>query len=191
LLDHGYISDIGRAADHKQLVTSMQQVDTLEKEVAGRNRENLLQKQQLQELTDFAEGLTVSMPEDWSLEEQNTALRVTLRALRESWQEVDQQLQLEGKDLSNLVRVIMAENEEQRREIRRLEREIVELDIKIGGLEEKEHKEETNSDIISTERSHCSTHKEVGILYPNGDIVFGSFDGDEPFPRMSDLKDVT
>ena len=62
-----------------QLFSSRQQVDTLEKEVEARSRENLLLRQQLQELTDFAGGFTVTKPKDWSLEEQNTALRMLVR----------------------------------------------------------------------------------------------------------------
>ena len=46
-----------------QLVSSRQELDTLEKEVVEvRSRENLLLRQQLQELTDFA----ITMPKDWS-----------------------------------------------------------------------------------------------------------------------------
>ena len=49
-----------------QLVSSRQQVDTLEKEVEGRSRENLLLRQQLQELTDFA---ITTMPKEYRMED--------------------------------------------------------------------------------------------------------------------------
>ena len=89
-----------------QLVSSRQQVDTLEKEVEARSRENLLLRQQLQELTDFAGGLTVTMPRDWSLEEQNTALRLAVRTAMENLtgERMFKQLELGGKDLPSLVR---------------------------------------------------------------------------------------
>ena len=77
-----------------------QQVDTFEKEVEGRSRENLLFRQQLQELTDFAGGLTVRMPIDWSLEEHNTALRLWVRMVLENMVEEEfNQLELGGKNL--------------------------------------------------------------------------------------------
>ena len=134
-----------------QLVMSRQQVDTLEKEVEGRRRENLLLRQQLQELTDFGGGLTVTMPRDWSLEEQNTALRFWVRTVMENLTgegEEFKQLELGEKDLPSLVRQLMAENEEQGREMRRLERRITELDISRGGFEKKEDEGEviTNGD---------------------------------------------
>ena len=56
----------------------------LENEVEARSRENLLLIQQLQELTDFSGGFTVAMPKDWSLEEQNTTLRMLERNVMEN-----------------------------------------------------------------------------------------------------------
>ena len=90
-----------------QLVRSRQQVDTLEKEVEGRSRENLLLRQQLQELTDFGGGLTVTMPRDWSLEEQNTALRLWARTVMENLTgegEEFKQLELGGEHLRYLLK---------------------------------------------------------------------------------------
>ena len=178
-----------------QLVSSRQQVDTLEKEVEARSRENLLLRQQLQELTDFAGGLTVRMPRDWSLEEQNTALRLAVRTAMENLtgEGMFKQLELGGKDLPSLVRKLMAENEEQGREMRRLERRITELDINREGLEKKEDESEavTNGDIMKTDRSVDTIEKEVDSLEPRCDIVLGSSDGEEQFARMSDLHDVS
>ena len=53
------------------------------RKVLARTRENMLLKQQLQDFTDYAEGLSVRMPGQWTLEEQITALRLVLRATRE------------------------------------------------------------------------------------------------------------
>jgi hypothetical protein len=115
------------------------QVDTWENEVKASSRENLLLRQQLQELTDFAGGFTVTMPKDLSLEEeQNTALRMLVRTVMAN-------LTGEGeKDLPSLVRQLMDDNEEQVLEMRRLERRIAELDVCKEGLE----KEEVDSEVI-------------------------------------------
>jgi len=161
-----------------QLASARQQVDTLEKEVEARSRENVLLKQQLQELTDFAEGLTVSMPGHWSLEEQNTALRLVLRAIREQVAEEEVTLMdFTGKDLPSLIRMIMAENEERGREIRKLERKNEELNICVNSLEEKE---DNKGDSFNAEKSNPSE--------PLGDIVQDSSDGEDHFARMSDLN---
>ena len=141
------------------LTNSRQQVDTLEKEVAGRARENLLLRHQLHEMTDFAEGLLVTMPADWSLEEQNTALRVTLRMVREDWHRDDdvQRLEIPGeRDLSIFVRVVIAENEEQGRIVRKLERKIVNLDMKIeiynmNKVKEDEKKSDSAESFVKSE----------------------------------------
>ena len=97
-------------------------MDTLEKEVEARSRENLLLRQQLQ---NFA----ITMPKDWSLEEQNTGLRLLVRTLMENLTGEFKQLGLGEKDLPILVRQLIAENEEQGRDMRRLERRITELDV--------------------------------------------------------------
>ena len=60
------------------------------------------------------------MPKDWSLEEQNKALRMSVRTLMENLTvegEFKQQLELGEKDLPSLVRKLMAENEEQKEEL--------------------------------------------------------------------------
>ena len=88
-------------------------MDTLEKEVEARSRENLLLRQQLQ---NFA----ITMPNDWSLEEQNTGLRLLVRTLMENLTGEFKQLGLGEKDLPILVRQLIAENEEQGRDMRGL-----------------------------------------------------------------------
>eukprot|EP00092_Neocalanus_flemingeri_P034682 GFUD01037732.1.p1 GENE.GFUD01037732.1~~GFUD01037732.1.p1 ORF type:complete len:255 (+),score=96.94 GFUD01037732.1:89-853(+) len=185
-----------------QLVSSRQQVDTLEKEVAGRARENLLLKQQLEELTDFAEGFSVSMPEGWSLEEQNTALRITLRTLREDWpgEEVQQGLEIAEENISNLVRMVMAENEEQGRVVRRLERKIAELEMNIEGLKEQSREENINRTGMSPstikKEVEVANHKiaKEAVTPPDnnlGIVCLESSDGDdETFATMSDLHDM-
>ena len=67
------------------------------------------------------------MPKDCSLEEQNKALRMSMRTLMENLTvegEFKLQLQLGEKDLPSLVKQLMAENEEQGRDMNRLERRI-------------------------------------------------------------------
>ena len=66
-----------------KLVVSKQQVETLEKKVLSNVKDNLVLKQQIQELKDFADGLLSRMPEHWTLEEQNMALKLVLRVIRE------------------------------------------------------------------------------------------------------------
>ena len=135
-------------------------------------------KQQLQELTDFAEGLTVSMPGHWSLEEQNTALRLVLRAIREQVAEEEVTLMdFTGKDLPSLIRMTMAENEEQGREIRNLERKNEELSNCV-----KSFKEENKVDSFKTEKG--SYPKSMG-----DNVLLGSSDEEDHFARMSDLDD--
>ena len=85
----------------------------MEKEVEARSRENLLLRQQLQ---NFA----ITMPNDWSLEEQNTGLRLLVRTLMENLTGEFKQLGLGEKDLPILVRQLIAENEEQGRDMRGL-----------------------------------------------------------------------
>ena len=65
------------------------------------------------------------------------------------------QLELAEKDLPSLVRQLMAENEDQGREMMRLERRIAELDIRREGLEKKEVESEVviNEDITKTGES--------------------------------------
>jgi len=107
-----------------QLVKSRQRVDQLEKEVDAKRKENLLIKNHLQELTDFGEGLVVRMPEDWSLEEQNTALRLKmlLMSLGENSTVVEEnskELDLNGKKHENLFRELMQENEAHCKELKK------------------------------------------------------------------------
>ena len=67
------------------------------------------------------------MPKDCSLEEQNKALRMSMRTLMENLTvegEFKLQLQLGEKDIPSLVKQLMAENEEQGRDMNRLERRI-------------------------------------------------------------------
>ena len=82
------------------------------------------------------------MPKDCSLEEQNKALRMSVRTLMENLTvegEFKQKLELGEKDLPSLVRQLMAENEEQGRDMSRLERRITELDVwKEGFKKEKD-----------------------------------------------------
>ena len=87
----------------------------MEKEVEARSRENLLLRQQFQ---NFA----FTMPNDWSLEEQNTGLRLLVRTLMamENLTGEFKQLGLGEKDLPILVRQLIAENEEQGRDMRGL-----------------------------------------------------------------------
>jgi len=107
-----------------QLVKSRQRVDQLEKEVDAKRKENLLIKNHLQELTDFGEGLVVRMPEDWSLEEQNTALRLKMLSMSLGEystlvEENSKELHLNGKKHENLFREVMQENEAYCKELKK------------------------------------------------------------------------
>jgi len=120
-----------------ELEISMQQKDTLEVELLARTRENRILKNRLQELIDYGEGLDVKMPGQWSLEEQTTALRFMLKAAREEVMvEGKGKLNFDGKDLPNLARLAFTENEEQWREVRRLERKVAELTKHLDTLKE-------------------------------------------------------
>ena len=120
-----------------ELEISMQQKDTLEVELLGRTRENRILKNRLQELIDYGEGLDVKMPGQWSLEEQTTALRFMLKAAREEVRvEGNGKKIFDGKDLPNLARLAFTENEEQWREVRRLERKVAELTKHLDTLKE-------------------------------------------------------
>ena len=72
----------------------------MEKEMLARSRENLLLWQQLQELTDIAGGLTVTMAREWSLEEQNTAWRLSVRTAMENLDGEFKQLELGEKSFT-------------------------------------------------------------------------------------------
>ena len=77
------------------------------------------------------------MQKDWSLDkEQNTAYRFSVRTFMENLTGEGEfkELKLGEKDLQGLVRQLMAENEEQGRDMRRLERRITELDVCKEGL---------------------------------------------------------
>jgi len=121
-----------------ELEISMQQKDTLEVELLARTRENRILKNRLQELIDYGEGLDVKMPGQWSLEEQTTALRFMLKAAREEVMvEGKGKIIFDGKDLPNLARLAFTENEEQWREVRRLERKVAELTKHLDTLREE------------------------------------------------------
>ena len=102
-------------------------------------------------------------------------------------------IQVNDLHFSSLLHRLMAENEEQGREMRRLERRIAELDVSRGVLEKKEDESEviTIRDIMKIDTSVDSIEKEVDSLEPRCDIVLGSSDVEEQFDRMSDLYDVS
>jgi len=140
-----------------QLVASRQEVDTLEKEVLARTRENMLLKQQLQDFTDYAEGLSVRMPGQWTLEEQITALRLVLRATREDMiGENVSEINVEEKDMPGLIRLAFAENEEQAREIRRLERKLIEQSHKDQKTSQEKGSKSSNMDYIENLEHVCA-----------------------------------
>merc|ERR1712179_495548 len=77
------------------------------------------------------------MPGQWSLEEQTTALRFMLKAAREEVKVEGNGKIFDGKDLPNLARLAFTENEEQWREVRRLERKVAELTKHLDTLREE------------------------------------------------------
>jgi len=167
-----------------ELVASKQQEDTLENELLARIRENTLLKQRLQDLTDFAEELDVKMPGQWSLEEQSTALRLVLKSIREDVRgELTSELNLDGKDLPNLMRQVFAENEQRGREVRRLERKVAELIKYVQKLQTK--KDQTDHKV-----GHKDIEYEDISLHGNGVAVHGSSD-EEVFASMSELHSDT
>jgi len=123
----------------EELSLTKQQVDSLEKEMSARTKENLLLKSHAQEMMEYADGLNTTMPREWSLEEQNTALRLTIRFMREKSFH-DEALNIEFKEkekLDILVRLLMAENEEHCKSIEKLEKKIQTL----AGSDSKSSKE--------------------------------------------------
>ena len=125
--------------DLSELITELEisrhQKDTLEVELLARTRENTILKSRLQELIDYGEGLEVKMPGQWSIEEQTTALRLMLRVAREGAKcEGNPNINFEGKDLPGLARQVFRENEQQWREVRRMERKAAELTKQVETL---------------------------------------------------------
>jgi len=168
-----------------ELVASKQQEDTLEKELLARTRENTLLKQRLQDLTDFAEGFDVIMPGQWSLEEQSTALRLMLKSIREGVRgELSSESNLDGKDLPNLMRQVFAENEQQGRKVRRLEKKVAELSKYVEKLK-------TNEDLTD----HIIVHKDFEYkeisLRGNGNVAVHESSDEEVFSSLSELHSDT
>jgi len=139
-----------------KLVTSKQQVDNIEKEVMAKSKENLLIKQQIQELAGFAEGSIVDMPEHWTLEDQHTALKLGLRAIKED--ETGEEVNLivmEDKDLHSMVQPAQEENEMLGQQARTLGRKVVELTSIITGITENKRQDSENfTKIEYTEPEH-------------------------------------
>jgi len=133
-----------------KLVTSKQHVDDIEKEVMAKSKENLFNKQLIQELAGFAEGSIVGVPEHWTLEEQHTALRLVLRAIEEeaTGEEVSL-IDLEDKDLTTIVQLTYEENEMLGRQASSLGRKVVELTGIIAGM--TENKGEDHECLIEVE----------------------------------------
>jgi len=168
-----------------ELVASKQQEDTLENELLARTRENTLLKQRLQDLTDFAEELDVKMPGQWSLEEQTTALRLVLKSIREDVRGgLTSELNLDEKDLPNLMRQVFAENEQHGREVRRLERKVAELIKYVQKLQTK--KDQTD---------HKIRHKDIDYedisLHGIGNVAVHGSSDEEVFASMSELHSDT
>jgi len=139
-----------------ELEISRQQKDTLEVELLARTRENKILKNRLQELIDYGEGLDVKMPGQWSLEEQTTALRFMLKAAREEVMvEGTGKKILDEKDVPNLARLAFTENEEQGREVRRLERKVAELTKHLDTLREERGGKVNYFRSNSTETANC------------------------------------
>jgi len=174
-----------KAMDKSELITeleiSRQQMDTLKVELLARTRENRVLKNRLQELVDYGEGLDVKMPGQWSLEEQTTALRFMLKVAREKARgEGNANTSFDGKDLPSLAKLAFSENEEQWREVRRLERKVTELTKYVETLREKK---EDNVNGVSTIKE--TTDFDFTNQYP--DSVAVKLSSGEMFVRMSDL----
>jgi len=168
-----------------ELVATKQQEDTLENELLARTRENTLLKQRLQDLTDFAEELDVKMPGQWSLEEQSTALRLVLKSIREDVRgELAIELNLDGKDLPNLMRQVFAENEEHIREVRRLERKVAELIKYVEKLQTKEDHTDNKIENKDIEDEDISQHG-------NGNVAVHGSSNEEVFDSKSELHSDT
>ena len=143
---------------------------------------------------NILEKEVIGMTEDCSLEEQ-----ISMRVIREDLPGgmVDQGLEIAEKDHSILIRMVMDENKEQGRMIRRLEEKIVELENKMGESVVKKHQ-----DINRTLKSTSSTNKSsngmnqddcreiVGVVDSLGNAVLDRCEGDEPFSSMSELLDI-
>jgi len=168
-----------------KLVTSKQQVDDIEKEVMVKSKENLLIKQQIQELAGFAEGSIVGMPEHWTLEEQHTAFKLVLRAIKEEESGEEASLiDLEDKDLRAIVQLICEENEMLGKQASTLERNVVGLTGIIAGMTEKKDDEEsfTESEYADTQLEYKQP-EDTAVNAHESSVVNGLNS------RISDLHD--
>ena len=159
-----------------QLVTSRQQVEKLENEVAAQSRENLLIKQQIQEFTDFAEGLFVSIPDHWTMEEQPMALKLVHRAIiEEATNEDASQMVIDEKDFPDLLQLAYEENEMLGKQARTLESVLVELNSTIAGMREiVEGAEQSIVDDENTNSEYKKHQKEDdSVLVHESPVVNG------------------
>jgi len=167
-----------------KLVTSKQQVDNIEKEVMAKSKENLLIKQQIQELAGFAEDLIVDMPENWTLEDQHTAVKLVLRAIKED--ETGEEVSLivmENKDLPAIVQLAHEENKMLGQQARTLGRKVVELTGIITGITERKRQDSENfTEIEYTEPEY----KKLEDYAVHG---YGSSVVDRHYSRVSDDHD--
>jgi len=147
-------------------------------------KDNLVLKQQIQELEHFADGVLSSsrMPEHWTLEEQNMALKLVLRVIREGLcGEKVLQIIIEENDYPDLIRLANVENELLAQELRGLERKVIELTANIAEFEEFEENGVDNN----TERLYSET-QQFGNIEVQGHV---SSNDDEQFATISDLRD--
>jgi len=158
-----------------KLVTSKQLVEDIEKKVVAKSMENLLIKRQILELAGFAaEGSIAGMPEHWTLEEQHTAFKLGLRAIKE--EETGEEVSLivlVDKDLPAIVHLTYEENEILGKQASTLGRKVVELTGIIAGMTENKGERVTSFIQLEYLESEYKQQEDNAVNEDKSSVVNG------------------